>query len=571
MRSPRTTVAFAGLVACALLLAAPAPSGATEPLALLDHVPADTPYAYVMLEPMPEELAKRVLALAGDGWDAASRMAEKAAAAEPELRRFAKVVRLLGVEIEGAQGSEALARLGLSAKGRIVIYGVGAMPVLRMELLDGAALRGVIDRATAVAEVTLPMRKHKGVAYWHIEHEGSVLAAAVVKDTFVAGFAPKRAFRHLLPYVLGKKKPRKTLKAAKLRELAREHRLLPRAVGFLDTVGLARMLLGKARGEHRKVAAALRPGKKRPPKVCRKEILSLAAKLPRVVFGYERLDTKRLDMAYVFELTKDLVTELRGLRSPVPGLETHPDKGPLATLGFGFKPIKAVELLRRRTKALVNRPFKCKDLAELNRAARTIYTAVATPMPTVVTSLNGAVLKIEEIDMPSFGPTGGEAPTVKATCVIASDKPEDLVTLFASFTPELRGVVLPPDGKPVTIAPGTLIPGDAPVFLARTAEALAFSTGLDSEVALTTLLNAPAPQAPPLLSLSYAAGRLAQLSLDASKKAREAHGQDDPAAREMNATMEQMGRLWKVFEHESLAVLVEERGLRVMARMWLGE
>ena len=568
MRDPTQ---WAGLLVCAcLLLASTERAGAAEGLALLDHVPADTPYYYAMLEPLPEGLAKRMLDLSGEGWDAISRMAEKAAAAEPDMRRVAKVIRLIAVELEGARGEEALARLGLSSTARAVLYGVGAMPILRMELKDGPTLRGVVDRATAVAEVTLPMRKHRGVAYWHIEHPDGVLAVAILEHTLVASFAPKEAMRHLLPYVLGKKKPRKAMKAASVRALAKKHRLLPHTLGFVDTVGIAKMLLGKARGEHRKVAAAVRKGWKRPAKICRKEVLSLAAKAPRAVFGYERLDEKRVDMAYLLELSRDLVKDLRGMRAPVPGLIARPNKGPLATLGLGVSPTLAMDVLERRAKALVNKPYRCPDLAEINRAARKIYTAVAPPRSPLWSSVSGGIFRLDAIELPSSGPGGGQMPKVKAACLLAADRPDALIEIAKGFVPGLAGMVLPKDGKPVLLPAGALLPGASPVYLARGAKAVAVSMGEGAQNLLPAMLKAASAKAPPLVELGYAAGRLAKMSLDASNKALEAGAQQDPAVREMHENMERMQRLWGIFEHESVSLLVDGTGLRVLVRMWLG-
>ena len=207
---------------CFLALLLPSPgAGAAERYTILEHVPADAPYAFAMLEPLPPELTEKMMSLVGEAWDELSRIAGKAAATAPEMKSVARVVRVIGMELEGARGEEALGRLGLSAKGRAVIYGVGGLPVLRMELKDGAALRGVVDRAAAAAEVTLPTREHKGVPYWRFEDGGGAVVVAIVGDNLVAGLAPPRAVPGLLPYVLGKRKPKRALKASTLKGLAR--------------------------------------------------------------------------------------------------------------------------------------------------------------------------------------------------------------------------------------------------------------------------------------------------------------------------------------------------------------
>ena len=122
---------------------------------LLEHVPADTPFLYAVTEPLSEDVAKRWFdfknSMAMNRLQLQLMLDKDAARPKDDLglRMDASVRHLLTAlrdELEFTSQEEFARRTGLQLGGRLVIYGVGLLPVARLELADVAAFRKLLKR-----------------------------------------------------------------------------------------------------------------------------------------------------------------------------------------------------------------------------------------------------------------------------------------------------------------------------------------------------------------------------------------------------------------------------------------
>jgi hypothetical protein len=116
---------------------------------LLQHIPADTPYAFIgmgnksagstrdfltrIYAPF-QKLMPQIEAKLGDLDDLHL---------APDNKALARAV--IG-ELKGRLSADGLAELGFDIDGRFAIYGIGLLPALRLQLADPAALRAAIER-----------------------------------------------------------------------------------------------------------------------------------------------------------------------------------------------------------------------------------------------------------------------------------------------------------------------------------------------------------------------------------------------------------------------------------------
>ena len=146
--------------------------------ALLDYIPAETPYLAANLEPLPEGVVDAYLQRLQPVFDemqiqlsAARRELEAGqseeattAGVDPAARLALALIR----ELDGKLSRAGLSTLGLDVLSHKVMYGLGAFPVLRMGLSDPVALRASIQRVLADAEIKAPEQTYQGVPFWRV-------------------------------------------------------------------------------------------------------------------------------------------------------------------------------------------------------------------------------------------------------------------------------------------------------------------------------------------------------------------------------------------------------------------
>jgi hypothetical protein len=225
----------------------PAPSGAEN--ALLDYVPADSPYVAANLERLPEdvidtylermqpainEMQAQLTALRTD-LETARKESANGADDDPASRL---ALAVLG-ELDGNLSRSGLSSLGLDILSHKVVYGVGAFPMVRLGLSDAAVLRATIERVLENAEIPVAEQTFEDVGFWRIiaEDAGDVplgLYLAILDDHLVAGLLPPAYEAEVLPSFLGLVKPSDSTARDQLSRLNRDHGYTPFGSGILD-------------------------------------------------------------------------------------------------------------------------------------------------------------------------------------------------------------------------------------------------------------------------------------------------------------------------------------------------
>jgi len=152
----RLIVRLAALIAVAALFSACSkPPVADSPLA---YAPADTPYVYGNLEAVPAATVEQLSKPMQDYWPTLFDLYEtilkdaKPAIDDPSQ----KIATALLEEIKSHNSWDKLRQIGLKPDARVAIYGVGLVPVLRIELGDAAAFKAEVARVEQNAGAKLP-------------------------------------------------------------------------------------------------------------------------------------------------------------------------------------------------------------------------------------------------------------------------------------------------------------------------------------------------------------------------------------------------------------------------------
>jgi hypothetical protein len=537
-----------------------AATGAGTPLAF---VPADTPYVFANLETWPSDVIEKwstLMAPVQAGYrESLERMrvevAKMAKDGEEDTARKTLAVMELFEDKFSLQGWRDV---GFASTGRVAWYGVGLVPVLRMEVDDADKLRAFIARIEAALEMPFPVADLDGTPYWRFAPDPDqpyALVMAIVGPHFVLSIDPGPKVASLSA-IMGLTPPATSLvDSGELLEVNRANGYGPYGTMLFDSRRLATALFGSGTEETWFTSIMAEEGKPLAPE-CRSEYLAMAGTVPRIVSGYTAFDTRNLDSGLVMELRPDLASGLLPIAAPVPGLGTGGGTVPFE-FGFGLKLDKLAEFLQARASAITAEPYTCEHLAGLNEGASQMGTQAAglymaagwfTGMRMVLTDLTWS----EEATSPE---------RVDGAMVIASPNPVGLVGMLKGFVPQLATLQIEPGGEPQPLALGEMA-GEAgkdlpPTFVAMSDAAIGLGMGEASAAGLKAQLALPAATPPPLLYVAYQGemymrlmNRVEQFSSAASAAAA-AMESDDP---ETAAAAEKARRFERVFEPLSKSV-----------------
>jgi hypothetical protein len=488
---------------CCLLLVAslgcarqqhPAPPAAAGP-AILARVPADTPYVFATLDPWPPDYLRQVLL----------ENRTSLTAARDDLRAAGGPGLLLAMleELEPRLTIEGFAELGYKPGGRMVVYGLGLVPVARFELGDPAAFTAFFERVIARGGAAVTRGERRGGRVWTFALEGAPgglsVAVAIDRTEGVVTLAPAAHLPRVLARALGEEPIGPSLReAGALEQLAAELRAPRHFIGYLD---VARLL---ARLEaDRELLAAL--GAELPPfpAPCREELAALAVTSPRWLFALGEVQPDRVAGSFIVELRPELARALVGARAAVPGLGA-PLGGGVMTIGVALDVAAAVAALHGEADRVARVPRRCPALGGVGRTATELAQLLNRPLPPLWAGVRGGAVTLQSAET-SFG-----VPQVKAYGVLAAADPIQLIDLARRALPSLAGVRIPADGSPVKLPAGTL-PFMPEAHVAMRGGVLGAALGAGMEASLATLMAAAPHPRRPLVSFAYDERKLGEL------------------------------------------------------------
>jgi len=540
-------------VACAVLgLAACGKKADTsDPLAF---IPADTPYVVANVEPLPEATVQVFAAQMKVFWPV---MFEQFAPVVTELEKdpkhadAARVVRALYDELAPRDTPDKLAEIGLGMKVRSAFYGVGLIPVLRVELADADAFRAAVARVEAKSGAKLGTGRIGDQDLWIVGAEDVQGLIAIQGRHLVATLAPTSADEALKRRLLGLDRPESSLAASgELAALNSAEGYLPYGSGWVD---LRRVVALIDRDPGYQAFAKL--ATETPPALdatCRAEAEAIVAHMPRASFGYTALDAGHMTMRSLLELDPALAQSVQALAVPPPGSASTASG--LLDLSLSVPVLKLKDFVEKQADAIIAAPYRCEALAFLNGGATDLKAKIGQTVPPPLSDLTGLRISLDR-----FGWTA-DKPDFAAKLLVASGDPATLVSMAQLAVPALRDVQIRPDGTPVDLA----LPPEAAGFVefaqaAMVPQALGIAFGTGSAGGdLGSWIAEPAATDAQLLSFRYSA-RLYGLIGDATKRFAEAMPEEQRAMMDGQVRMYALYEQW--FKHFDQRVQATAKGL----------
>jgi hypothetical protein len=528
---------------------------ATAPLAF---VPADTPYVFANLEPLPQdkldawlqqsEAAVEMWRTQFDQAYAKYAQADEASTAKPWLDA-------LDAEFRGKTVKQSMQHLGLDLHALSAVYGVGLVPVARLALADPEAFRAFVARVEAKAGSKIPAAKIEDIDYWQFTDAEAPLRAilALQGKHLVLTLAPAND-DSALRTLLGIERPAQSMQdGSALATLNRKYGYLPYASGYVDTTRLVALLTGAPSALETAFLAALDIQKPVVDATCQVEYAALAQGAPRFSFGYTTLDVKRSVGESHLELRDDLAKDLMALRAPMPGLDAAADS--MFNFGLSLKLAQLPPLVSKWAGAVQSAPWKCASLQELNTAFADSSVQLNNP---VVFAAAPVFEGLHAIATRFSMPQAGAEPDFAGKLLIGSPNPAALLAMGQNFVHEIGTLGLKPDGevKPLPALPGM---PTMSAHVAMTDHLLGVALGDGEEATLKQAMSTD-PARQPLLVAGYSGEAFAQFF--EQMQTQTATLEQDPAKQEeMRQAVEMMKKIYGMIRRIEMSVEFDETGV----------
>ncbi len=535
---------------------------------LLQFVPAETPYVFVTREKLPDGLRDKLgnyyaaqLASQRKIFASVREQIEAEAAGSPESEKVAKGFDILDAilsEFEGHESIEQVRELGLEPAPRSVIYGIGVLPAMRVEISDAAKFNAMLDRVEQKAGVAADRAKAGELEYRRIDM-GPVDAVLAVTDQYaIAGALVDSRFDTDLPLLLGQSAPEKTLADnGDIRALTDKYGFVGYGEGFIKVDTLLSIALGKATGRNAEIMKALQPEPVPMSAGCSALTEGVVANMPRMVAGITEAKDERMVARFTWETSPVVAEQLQKLAAPVPGVG-QPYDG-MMSVGVGVDLPQLRNGIESLLRYVMNNGAECEwvDKDEIQQAIPQL-SMVFGPMTAGVKGFN---LQLDELtlDPQTMMPTD-----VKAGLLAAVDDPRGIFAMGAMFNPALAALDVPSDGTFVDLPPEVGIQAPMPnVKVAMKDQSLMLVAGNDSTSVAQSMLDATPTTPAPLMVFDYGIHKLVEKFgglVEQTAANMEASG-DAAMAQEMRTQLESFRMQAQLFDRVRVSVLADKQGL----------
>ncbi len=437
----------------------------------LAGVPTDTPYVFATLAPMPEGL----LSMMFESLDGIDKMVQKAAKEVKGKTPEDKLARALLSEFKGKFNRKGFESFGFTMSPHFVLYGLGPLPVGRLELRDGKKLKAAFNRVIKKAGLKVKPQKSNNKEYWIFGDDPDVKIAIAIQDKEV-DFAVVQV-KHLdatLPHLFGTATvPNPMTDPKVLTEVMNKHKFTPYGVGYGDFDLAFRGLQGMLTGVTGTFWSQLTGGVGAMlPAACKKEVNDDIKRFPRVVAGYDQFDRTALGMSLVLEGDPSMVSAIKGIAAEVPGFHADYLRDSRMAIGAAMKIPEAKKLGLRLAGALDALGKACQA-TDLSDGARDLREKLGEQLPPQLENSRGAYLVGLDFDLPE----GGMVENIHGYATMQTKEPAAILAELEMMAQGQVKLKVPADGKFHALSVAMLEPFTDGVYLATDKQHIVLAAG----------------------------------------------------------------------------------------------
>ncbi len=545
---------------------------------LLKYVPADSPYVFAMLDPLPDEVADKL----------EPKVDAILKSYQGLLRQFVKISAAVAADSEGEDGLpeeslaalqefgsllsiEGLRSIGIERDSTAVLYGAGLLPVLRMTLSDGALFDAAIARIEENAQGSMTVATIDGQSYRYAGDDEGRLIIAVIENEFVASLVPTILSDDLLKSVLGLTLPSSSMAdSGELHKIIDANGFLSHSIAIIDIERIVATFLDDQSGVNKELLALMEYDDSELDDICKAEIREMGGIAPRIVTGYTEMSVDQFVSNTIIELRDDIAAGLAALPAAVPGLGS--EQGGVLAFGMSINLVALREFYEARLAAIEADPYECELFADIQDGVAKGRESLNQPIPPIVYGFKGFLAVVEDIQgmdlANNMRPTGADL-----RLLVTTDNAAGLLAMGAMFSPEIAGLDIKPDGVPVKFEFQQMAGMVGAAYVAMTDTALALSIGDGVEARLGDMMSAAVNEPHPFMSMEMDSTRYYEFIGQTMQMEKDGDDdEEDEAAAEIKAAMSEiMVAVGDMFSRMTFQVYFTEHGVEFPSTIELAE
>ncbi len=406
-------------------------------------IPAETSFVFAGLEPAPGEWGssgddgmKRYIRVAG--W------MESAGLLPPILQELHMALQ---------QGA-SLETLGLAARPRFAMYGLGPVPVYKLELGSPSAFQKTLDRLESQGDLGDIDKGTRQGTHYRIYRQDDALTVLALRDgALFVSVAPPAARRPVLAHLVGTSSPDSSLaETTRLAEIRSSHDVTRQGVGYVDIAGLVRNASGvespSEPGGAVWEALELGPDSNGDiSQACRNEAESIARAVPRAVMGVEAWSETNFAIKAGLEVDHERMTRIADVSGDIPGMGSKAFEASTLALGAGMQMREVSKLVGDWADDVFSSPYRCGTFQPLNRWTRRLETG-ASSIPGWGRILRGVGLVVQEMQ---FGGSIRRPESLRALLVARAEDAPTMIQQLNLFIPGLDQLNPESPGPPMRL------------------------------------------------------------------------------------------------------------------------
>jgi hypothetical protein len=498
MRPVLRRAALAAACVSALALALAGCGNHVASNAPITYAPADTPYLFANTKAVPGDVA--------NAWGQANdklmsmriqqlgHFADAFGQKDPGVATVLDAIRDELADVHSVKDMEQAT--GFSRSALYAFYGIGDVPVMRVELASPDAFKAFWSRVEKRAGVTTPTAKIGAQNYWVIGGNDAKLhlLVAIEDKQLVLTAAPANASEDLLKQLLGLTKPSSNA-VDRLARIDSDNGYGEYGSGYVDLPKLFANLFDGKDPVTREFAKDLGGDATANP-ACASEFASLAGQAPLASIGFTTYTAKEIRGGVDVQLSSALLGALTALKQPVPGMGEQSDHS-MFDMVLALPLEKWQAFIKGRAEAAAAKTYQCPALQSLNKFANTAANP-PVQMPPEAASMLGFRVVLDKWDI---------GPQIAGRVLVASSNPAELAQKIQQTMPQFALKSITTDGKPVAFdLPSRLqamLGGGNQGWIAANANALVVGIGDGEDAKLGNALNAPAGNGDTLLRMHF--------------------------------------------------------------------
>lgn len=548
------------LVGAALLLHAC--SEKPEQASLLRLVPADTPYVYAHLKPLPEatlgkliRMQSVVLGSYGSQLDTIALGIEKDAKMDKEqvrqLQQTFGAAKAFVSELSTLSSMDAYRAAGIDPNAPGVIFGLGMFPAMHFQILDPAKFNAFLDRVEQRAGIASANAELNGQAYRRYDLKSMTIVVSAHNKTFSAALLPNALFDEYLPLALGQQAPQQNLLGAgTLAQVEKQYGFDGHGDGYVDVRSLVATALGKGAGRNAQTWKVMGVEAPAASAQCVSLGQNIADAMPRYVFGIREIDTEAVTMHSMLETAPAVAAVLQKIATPLPAGDAQ--RKAIMEVGYGANTTELGNGIESLLRFVIAQGKECElvDAQQLQTSIPSIKLTLG-----MASAVKGFHLAVNDVQL---DPATMQPQNVDFRLQVLSDEPSMLLSLVGALNPAMAGLSVPETGEPAAIPQEMLPPGVPPLSIDQTPNALSIQSPVADKKPAASKMG----EQPQLIVVNYNLEKLATLMETVLQGAAQKMDSEDPdQAKALRDQVAMIRAEADVIEHMQFSMYATERGL----------